>query len=140
MASRTSRSDLRRNLTDFLPEIERGPVDVELARAFANPNPDAGLRAARELARALQARRPGAAASLREGLERTVSPLKGRSTGRGADETILPVNQLRSDTLVLSTPLVRLCERHPRRRERSTHSPGPSQQVTWTRPITAPSV
>jgi hypothetical protein len=44
-------------------------VDAKLARAFANPDPVAGLRAARELARALQARHPGAAASLREGLE-----------------------------------------------------------------------
>jgi len=44
-------------------------VDARLARAFANPDPDAGLRAARELARTLQARHPGAAASLRESLE-----------------------------------------------------------------------
>jgi putative transposase len=59
----------RRNITDHLPEAERGPVDAKLARAFANPDPDAGLRAARELARTLQARHPGAAASLKEGLE-----------------------------------------------------------------------
>ena len=67
----------RRNVTDHLPELERGPVDAKLARAFANPDPQAGLRAARELARTLQARHPGAAASLREGLEEmfTVSRL-----------------------------------------------------------------
>jgi putative transposase len=59
----------RRNVTDHLPEAERGPVDARLARALANPDPDAGLRSAGELARALQARHPGAAASLREGLE-----------------------------------------------------------------------
>lgn len=59
----------RRNVTDHLPELERGRVDARLAQAFANPDPDVGLRAARELARALQARHPGAAASLREGLE-----------------------------------------------------------------------
>jgi putative transposase len=59
----------RRNVTDHLPQTEQGPVDAKLARAFANPDPVAGLRAARELARALQARHPGAAASLREGLE-----------------------------------------------------------------------
>jgi putative transposase len=59
----------RRNVTDHLPETERGRVDARLARAFANPDPDAGQRAARELARTLQARHPGAAASLREGLE-----------------------------------------------------------------------
>jgi putative transposase len=59
----------RRNVTDHLPETERAGVDARLARAFANPDPDAGLRSARELARTLQARHPGAAASLREGLE-----------------------------------------------------------------------
>jgi putative transposase len=59
----------RRNVSDHLPEAERSRVDAKLARAFADPDPDAGLRAARELARALQDRHPGAAASLREGLE-----------------------------------------------------------------------
>jgi hypothetical protein len=52
-----------------LAEVERSRVDAKLARAFADPDPDAGLRAARELARTLQGRHPGAAASLREGLE-----------------------------------------------------------------------
>jgi transposase-like protein len=59
----------RRNVSDHLPEVERSRVDAKLTRAFADPDPDAGLRAARELARALQGRHPGAAASLREGLE-----------------------------------------------------------------------
>jgi putative transposase len=59
----------RRNVTEHLPELERGPVDARLARAFNHPDPQAGLRSARELARTLQARHPGAAASLREGLE-----------------------------------------------------------------------
>ena len=36
----------RRNVTDHLPEAERGRVDAKLARAFANPDPGAGLRAA----------------------------------------------------------------------------------------------
>jgi putative transposase len=44
-------------------------VGARLAQAFADPDPDTGLRAARELARALQDCHPGAAASLREGLE-----------------------------------------------------------------------
>jgi putative transposase len=59
----------RRNVTDHLPELERSQVDAKLARAFNHPDPAAGLRAARDLACALQARHPGAAASLREGLE-----------------------------------------------------------------------
>jgi putative transposase len=59
----------RRNITDHLPELEGSRVNTRLARAFNHPDPAAGLCAARELARALQARHPGAAASLREGLE-----------------------------------------------------------------------
>jgi hypothetical protein len=59
----------RRNVSDHLPEVERSRVDAKLARAFADPDPDAGLGGARDLARALQGRHPGAAASLREGLE-----------------------------------------------------------------------
>jgi putative transposase len=56
------------NVTDRLPESERGRVDVRLARAFADPDPGKGLRAARALAGELDRAHPGAAASLREGL------------------------------------------------------------------------
>jgi transposase-like protein len=59
----------RRNVTDHLPQTERAGVDARLARAFNHPDPQAGLRSARGLARTLQARHPSAAASLREGLE-----------------------------------------------------------------------
>jgi putative transposase len=59
----------RRNVTDHLPELERSQVDAKLARAFNHPDPAAGLHAARDLACALQAGHPGAAASLREGSE-----------------------------------------------------------------------
>ena len=44
-------------------------MDRKLAAAFANRNPDAGLRAANDLARSLERARPDAAASLREGLD-----------------------------------------------------------------------
>ncbi len=59
----------RRNVTDHLPEAERGWVDRRLARAFTHAHPDAGLRQARDLARQLETCWPDAAASLREGLE-----------------------------------------------------------------------
>ena len=59
----------RRNVADHLPEAERARVDAKLARAFNDPDPDAGLRAARQLAGGLQRKHPGAAASLREGVE-----------------------------------------------------------------------
>lgn len=59
----------RRNVGDHLPEAERGWVDTKLGRIFANPDPAAGLRDAKALATALARKHPGAAASLREGLE-----------------------------------------------------------------------
>jgi putative transposase len=59
----------RRNVADHLPQAERARVDAKLAQAFSNPDPDAGLRTARQLAGGLQRKHPGAAASLREGLE-----------------------------------------------------------------------
>lgn len=59
----------RRNVADHLPEAERGWVDTKLGKIFANPDPVAGLRDAKALATALARKHPGAAASLREGLE-----------------------------------------------------------------------
>src|SRR2546421_557010 len=59
----------RRNVADHLPEAERGWVDTKLGRIFANLDPAAGLRDAKALATALARKHPGAAASLREGLE-----------------------------------------------------------------------
>jgi transposase-like protein len=59
----------RRNVADHLPEAERGWVDTKLGRIFANPDASAGLRDATALAAALARQHPGAAASLREGLD-----------------------------------------------------------------------
>ena len=59
----------RRNLADHLSERERELIDRKLVRAFTHPDPDLGLRAARELATSLQRTHPSAAASVREGLE-----------------------------------------------------------------------
>jgi putative transposase len=59
----------RRNVTEHLPEGDRGRIDARLARAFNDPDPAKGLRAARMLASELERAHPGAAASLREGLE-----------------------------------------------------------------------
>lgn len=59
----------RRNVADHLPEREKELVDRKLVRAFSHPDPDLGLRAARELATSLDRAHPSAAASIREGLE-----------------------------------------------------------------------
>ncbi len=59
----------RRNVVDHLPKEQRRFIDAKLAKAFANRDAVAGLRAARELAKAIEDRYPDAAASLREGLE-----------------------------------------------------------------------
>ena len=51
----------RRNVIEHLPEAERAWVDTKLAKIFADPNPDRGEQAARDLAKALQRKHPGAA-------------------------------------------------------------------------------
>lgn len=59
----------RRNVTEHLPESERGWVDLKLVRALNAPDAAAGLREAKALATALERKHPGAAASLREGID-----------------------------------------------------------------------
>jgi putative transposase len=59
----------RRNLADHLPDKEQAWVDAKLVKAFAHPDPDAGLRNAKSLAAQLDKNYPSAAASLREGLD-----------------------------------------------------------------------
>src|SRR5271166_6343006 len=59
----------RINLADHLPDKEQAWVDAKLVKAFAHPDPDAGLRNAKHLAAQLDKNYPSAAASLREGLE-----------------------------------------------------------------------
>jgi putative transposase len=71
----------RRNVADHLPEAERGWVDTKLGRIFANPDPAAGLRDAKALATALARKHPGAAASLREGMEDMFTVTRLGTTG-----------------------------------------------------------
>jgi putative transposase len=59
----------RRNVAEHLPEKEKRWVDAKLVKAFTHPDPQQGLRNARHLATLLDKGHPGAAASLREGLE-----------------------------------------------------------------------
>jgi len=67
----------RRNVADHLPDKEKAWVDAKLVKAFNHPDPELGLRNATHLAGLLDKAHPGAANSLREGLEEmfTVSRL-----------------------------------------------------------------
>jgi transposase-like protein len=59
----------RRNVADHLPDKEKPFVDAKLVKAFGHPDPDQGQANAKALAASLERSYPGAAASLREGLE-----------------------------------------------------------------------
>ena len=67
----------RRNVADHLPDKEKAWVDAKLVKAFNHPDPELGLRNAKHLAGLLDKTHPGAASSLREGLQEmfTVSRL-----------------------------------------------------------------
>ncbi|HUG75740.1 MAG TPA: IS256 family transposase [Acidimicrobiia bacterium] len=58
----------RRNVKDHLPARLRDDVDARLRAAFADADPEAGLRKAQRLATELDRTHPDAAGSLREGL------------------------------------------------------------------------
>jgi putative transposase len=59
----------RRNVADHLPDKEQAWVDAKLVKAFHHPDPDQGMRGAKDLAGLLAKSYPGAAASLLEGLD-----------------------------------------------------------------------
>ncbi|MGH8571112.1 MAG: IS256 family transposase [Gammaproteobacteria bacterium] len=62
-----------RNVLDHLPEAERPLIQRKLRQAWATPDADAATRELEQIARSLDRKRPGAAASLREGLADTVT-------------------------------------------------------------------
>jgi putative transposase len=62
-----------RNVTDHLPEAERPLVQRRLRAAWALGDADQARAELDQLARSLDRKRPGAAASLREGLEQTLT-------------------------------------------------------------------
>src|ERR1700757_3030603 len=59
----------RRNIAEHLPDKEKDWVDAKLVKAFGHADPEQGLRNAKQLAAQLDKSYPGAAASLREGLD-----------------------------------------------------------------------
>lgn len=63
----------RRNVMEHLPKAEQGLVGRKLDRAWAEPNAERALAALKALAKSLEDHHPGAAASLREGVEETLT-------------------------------------------------------------------
>jgi putative transposase len=65
-----------RNVMDYLPKHKRDWVKRKLKKAWTSETAEEAIRQLRSLATGLQTQYPDAAASLREGLEETVTILK----------------------------------------------------------------
>jgi putative transposase len=70
-----------RNVLNHLSEHERPLMQRKLRAAWANPDPKQACAELETLARALSKQRPGAAASLREGLDATLTVTRLGITG-----------------------------------------------------------
>jgi putative transposase len=71
-----------RNVLDHLPDRDRDPVKRRLRRAWAKTNHPRALEQLQVLAAELDRSHPGAAGSLREGLEETLTVTRLRVTGK----------------------------------------------------------
>ena len=76
-----SQGRLTGNVLDHLPEAHHAWVRRKLRGAWAKADADDARRDLEALARALQRKHPGATASLREGLEETLTVTKLQITG-----------------------------------------------------------
>lgn len=85
------------NVLGHLPEAERPWVRRKLREAWALERADLAERRLVELARALDAKRPGAAASVREGLTETLTITRlGISSQRALGRTLASTNPIES--------------------------------------------
>ena len=66
----------KRNVTDALPERMRALVHSAMNQAYATRDPKRARRLLENLARRLESAHPGAAGSLREGLEETLTVMR----------------------------------------------------------------
>jgi transposase-like protein len=66
----------KRNVTEALPERMRTPVRSAMSQTYATRDPKRARRLLENLARRLESQYPGAAASLREGLEETLTVMR----------------------------------------------------------------
>ncbi len=70
------REHKKRNVADALPERLRGAIRSAMNQAYATRDPKRARRLLEALARRLEHQHPGAAASLREGLEETLTVMR----------------------------------------------------------------
>lgn len=66
----------KRNVLEHLPESQRKSVGATISTAYRCRDPERALQLLRKLARFLEKKHPGAAASLREGMEETLTVLR----------------------------------------------------------------
>lgn len=109
-----------RNVLAHLPEAERPLIQRKLRAAWANPDADAAQRELEALARALDKKRPGAAASLREGLEHTLTVNRLGVTG-SLLKTVESTNPVES--------MIEIVRHHARRVKRWQHG---EMALRWT--------
>src|SRR2546422_2367898 len=72
----------KRNVADALPERMRAMVSSATNQAYASGDPKRARRLLENLARRLESAHPGAAGSLREGLEETLTVMRGFQAAR----------------------------------------------------------
>jgi putative transposase len=70
------RQHKKRNVTDALPERMRAQVQSAMSQAYASGDPKRARQLLENLARSLERGHPGAAASLREGLDETLTVMR----------------------------------------------------------------
>ncbi len=86
----------RRNVLEHIPEGERGQVRAAMNQAYKTPSYETALRLLQNLARTLAKKHPSAAASLREGMEETLTVTRLGLTGALSRtlETTNPIENL----------------------------------------------
>jgi transposase-like protein len=81
----------KRNVTDALPERMRGSVRTTTNQAYASRDPKRAHRLLEHLAHKLESAHPGSAASLREGLDETLTVM-GLHLSEGLERVLSSTN------------------------------------------------
>ena len=102
----------RRNIADQQPDKDKAWVDAKLVKAFGHPDPAQGSGNAKSLAAQLEKSYPGAAASLREGLQEMFTVARLGIDGRLAKTltTSNPVESMISIARATNRNVTRWCD------------------------------